>query len=132
MRVRDWDAPGNIRAEITALNRIRRANPALHTHLGVRFYTAFNDQVLLFGKMAATGGRAMILVAISFDPHRVQDAAIEVPLWEWGLPDDGAVAAEDLMRGHRFTWHGKTQRVRLDPADLPFVIWRLVPPGGAA
>ena len=28
--------------------------------------------------------------------------------------------ATDLMRGHRFTWHGKLQRIRLDPADLPF------------
>ncbi len=131
VRVRDWDAPGNIRAEIAALNRIRRANPALHSHLGVRFYNALNDQVLLFGKMAPAGGRAMVFVAVSFDPHRVQDAEIEVPLWEWGLPDDAAIAAEDLMRGSRFTWQGKIQRIRLDPADLPFAIWRLNPPGGA-
>jgi starch synthase (maltosyl-transferring) len=132
IRVRDWEAPGNIRAEIAALNRIRRANPALQSHLGVQFYNALNDQVLLFGKRGPGAGRAMILVAISFDPHRAQDTVIEVPLWEWGLPDHGAVAVEDLMRGHSWTWHGKSQRVRLDPADLPFAIWRLTPPGGVA
>ena len=33
IRVWDWDRPGNIVPEITALNRIRRANPALRTHL---------------------------------------------------------------------------------------------------
>src|SRR5581483_2194601 len=43
IRVRDWNAPGNIIGEVSALNRIRRAHPALQTHLGVTFYNAFND-----------------------------------------------------------------------------------------
>ena len=34
IRPRDYAAPGNIVAEITALNRIRRLNPALQSHLG--------------------------------------------------------------------------------------------------
>ena len=108
IRVRDFAAPGNIVAEISALNRIRRAHAALHTHLGVTFYPAFNDQVLLYGKRTP-GDRDMILVAVSLDPHGVQEAAIEIPLWEWGLPDDAALAATDLMRGHRFVWSGKRQ-----------------------
>ena len=33
------------------------------------------------------------------------------------------------MRGTRFAWHGKMQHVRLDPADLPFAIWRVTPTG---
>ncbi len=131
IRVRDWQAPGNIVAEIAALNRIRRANPALQSHLGVAFYNAFNDQVLLYGKMAPSRA-AMILVAISLDPHTAQDVAIELPLSEWDLPDGASVSAEDLMRGHRFTWTGKSQRVWLNPAELPFAIWRVIPPAGAA
>jgi len=131
IRVRDWHTPGNIAGEITALNRIRRANPVLQTHLGVQFYNAFNDQVLLYGKMAR-GDRAMVLVALSLDSHHVQEAGIEIPLWEWGLPDNGALAAEDLMRNHRFTWIGKNQIVRLDPAEMPFCIWRIAPVGAAA
>ncbi len=123
LRMRDWNAPGNIQAEIAALNRIRQANPALHSHLGVRFYNAFNDQILLYGKRA---GRAMILTAVSVDPHYAQEAAIEVPVWEWGLPDSGSVMVDDLMRETRFVWHGKNQWVRLDPADLPFAIWRVM------
>ncbi len=128
IRVRDWRQPGNIAAEIAALNRVRCANPALQSHLGVRFYNAFNDQVILFGKMG-TSHAAMILVAISFDPHHVQEADIEIPLWEWGLSDNASVAAEDLMRNHRFIWSGKRQRVRLDPGEMPFCIWRLTGPG---
>ena len=74
----------------------------------------------------------MVLVAVSLDPHAVQEAAFEVPLWEWQLPDDGAVEGEDLMTGQRFTWRGKVQRVRLDPAGLPFALWRIAPLGRRA
>ena len=126
IRVRDFNAPGNIVTEITALNRIRRAHPALHSHRGVRFYNADNDQMLVFGKMTP-GQDDMIFVAIALDPHNAQEAAFELPLWEWKLPDNGSLAAEDLMTGHRFTWTGKNQRLRLDPAALPFAIWRLAP-----
>jgi starch synthase (maltosyl-transferring) len=34
------------------------------------------------------------------------------------------------MRGARFIWTGKLQRVRLDPAELPFAIWRVAPLAG--
>jgi len=126
IRVRDFAAPGNITAEIAALNRIRRANPALHSHLGLRFYNTDNGQVMVYGK-ALPSHEDMILVAVSLDPHQVQESGFEVPLWEWQLPDSGSLAVEDLMTGQRFTWTGKHQRVRLDPATLPFAVWRIAP-----
>jgi starch synthase (maltosyl-transferring) len=126
IRVRHRDAPGNIVAEITTLNRLRKTNPALQSHLGLRFYNAFNDQVLVYGK-SLPSHEDMILVSVSLDPHHVQEAVFEIPLWEWRLPDHGSLAVEDLMRGHRFVWTGKLQRVRLDPADLPFAVWRIAP-----
>jgi starch synthase (maltosyl-transferring) len=129
IRHRRYDAPGNITQEISKLNRIRRANPALHSHLGVRFYPAYNDQILLYGKMMPNGGD-MILVAVSLDPFHAQEATIEVPLWEWRLADDASATVRDLMRETAFVWYGKLQRIRLDPADLPFAIWRITPHGG--
>jgi starch synthase (maltosyl-transferring) len=129
IRRRNFAAPGNIVAEISALNRLRKLHPALQSHLGVTFYNAANDQVMVYGK-ATAAHEDMILVAVSLDPHGVQEAAFEVPLWEWHLPDDGAVEVEDLMRGHRFVWQGKIQHLRLDPAELPFAIWRISPRGG--
>src|ERR1700723_1721123 len=50
IRVRDYDAPGNIVSEISKLNRIRRAHPALQRHLGLKFYSAHHDQVVCYGK----------------------------------------------------------------------------------
>ena len=126
--MRDFTAAGNIVEEITALNRIRRAHPALQSHLGITFYPAFNDQILYYGKRVA-GGHDMILTAVSLDPHSVQEASVEIPLWEWGLPDEASVGVTDLMRGHQFVWNGKQQRIRLDPNDLPFAIWQITPVG---
>ena len=36
IKVRDWNAPGNIREYVTRLNRIRRENPALHEYRNLR------------------------------------------------------------------------------------------------
>jgi starch synthase (maltosyl-transferring) len=120
----DWDRPGNIIAEITALNTLRRQNPALQSHLGLEFHLAGNENILYFEK--ATPNRDnVILVAISLDPRHVQEADIEVPLWNFGLPDNASLTVEDLMRGSQFGWTGKMQRIRLDPAEMPFSIWRL-------
>lgn len=130
-QLRVWPdrAPGDIVDEVTRLNAIRRGNPALQSHLGLAFHHAFNDQVLWFRKQSADRSN-VLLIAVSLDPHAVQQASVEVPLWEWGLPDHATLEVEDLMRGHSFTWSGKVQQITLDPHELPFGIWRVRPAGG--
>ena len=124
IRPRDFNAPGNIIAEIAQLNRIRRQHPALQTHLGLQVYNAWNDNILYFGKRTADL-ESFILVAVSLDPHNAQEAHFELPLWEFGLPDDAATHGEDLMNGHTWTWYGKTQWMRIEPWHQPFGIWRI-------
>jgi len=124
IRPRDFTAPGNIIAEIAQLNRIRRQNPALQTHLGLKIYNAWNDNILFFGKRSHDGNN-FVLVAVSLDPHNAQEANFELPLWEMGLPDDAATFGEDLMTGHSWTWYGKNQWMRIDPSYQPFGIWRI-------
>jgi starch synthase (maltosyl-transferring) len=126
IKPRDWSAPGNIIAEITRLNQLRRSYPALQSRLGLTFYNASDDNILYFGKRVGASAE-IILVAINLDPFGVHGTSIEVPLWEFGLPDHGTVAVEELMRGARFDWHGKQQTIRLDPQDMPFSIWRITP-----
>ncbi|URF07648.1 alpha-1,4-glucan--maltose-1-phosphate maltosyltransferase [Cupriavidus campinensis] len=151
IRVRDWNQPGNIVAEISRLNQIRASHPALQDHLGVRFYHASDDAVLYFARYVPaepgvpagggggggpgggkpgsgpTFGSDVLLVAISLDPRAPRESAIELPLWEWGLPDHGTLQAEELMSGRRFTWTGKAQRIRLNPHELPFALWHVRP-----
>ena len=126
IRPRDWTAPGNIVREISHLNRLRRENPALQTHLGLAFYNAWNDQVLYYGKRTPDRS-SFVLVGVSLDPHHVQETHFEIPLWEFGLPDDGALDVEELMGGGRFTWRGKVQHWRFVPWERPFAVWRVKP-----
>lgn len=128
VRARNWNAPGNIAAEITQLNRLRRSEPALQSHMGTTFYNAFNDQVLYYGKHPL-GYEHRVLVLVSLDPHHDQVADFEIPLWEWKLPDHEVLEVEDLLTGARFLWHGKLQRTVLTPS-APYRIWRITPPGG--
>ena len=128
IRAWDWDRPGNIKAEISRLNQIRRANPALHSHRGLEFLNAFDDAVLYYAK-TTPDGRNTLLVAVNLDPRRAIETELEVPLWRFGLPDEASIGAEDLMRAQSLIFYGKRQRLRLDPSDLPFAIWRLDNPG---
>jgi starch synthase (maltosyl-transferring) len=126
----DWDRPGNIVAEITRLNQIRRDNPALHNHRGLEFLNCSDDAVIYYAK-TSTDGRNRLLVAVNLDPHRVVETDIEVPLWHVGLPDNASIRVDDLMNSTSFIWHGKRQRIRLDPTTSPFSIWRLASTAGA-
>ena len=122
IRAWDWNRPGNIVPEITALNAIRKRNPALHSHLGVTFLTADNPQVLLFEK--ATADRSnVVLVAINMDLENPQTSVIDVPLWRW-TPEASILEATDLLHDTRERWTGYRRTVTLT-ASQPYAIWRL-------
>ncbi|MBB6507533.1 starch synthase (maltosyl-transferring) [Rhizobium soli] len=125
IRAWDYDRPGHIKGEIALLNRIRRENPALHSHLGLQLLPAWNDNIMFFEK-ASAGRENVLLIAVNLDPHNAQEADIELPLWSFGLPDHGTLDLEDVIGGDRFSLTGKVQRIRLDPhSGLPFSIWRV-------
>jgi starch synthase (maltosyl-transferring) len=132
LRAWDWNRPGNIVAEIAALNRVRRANPALHTHLGITFLPAHNEHILCFEK--ATEARDnVIVVAINLDPFNEQGADFELS-WHtfhhWHLDDHARLKVVEETSGEHFEWHGRWQHVRLDPGRRPFAIWRIEPAQG--
>ncbi|HEY4090630.1 MAG TPA: maltotransferase domain-containing protein [Luteibacter sp.] len=125
IRIRDFNAPGNIVAEITQLNLIRRAHPALQSHLGVRFLPANNDQVLFFEKRT---GDDVVLVAISMDPHNAQAADLTLPLGDWGYGPSDALDIHDLLHTQPIAWRGPEQHVWLGLGQ-PYAIWHVRLPG---
>ncbi len=124
----DWDRPGNIREMITAVNRIRRENPALQFTDNLLFLNAYDDNILCYAKMTDARDN-VVMVAVNLDPDQGHGATIEVPLWEFGLPDHASIEVTDLLSGDQFTWHGKLQHIWLDPVANPCLLWRLTPPG---
>ena len=130
IRAWDWDRPGNIRADIALLNRLRRESPAMRDFTNLAFHNAWNDNILYFAR-STPAKDDFLLFAVNLDPHNGQGADFEIPLWEFGLPDEAAIDARNLVTGEDFVWHGKTQHMWLDPDAFPYLIWRLLPFDGA-
>jgi starch synthase (maltosyl-transferring) len=127
IRAWDFDRPGHIKDDIRLINRARRDNPALWQFTNLTFLNAWDDNILAFYKITPERDNC-IVVAVNLDPHAAHGADLELPLWEFGLPDHASIDAIDLTADRRATWTGKIQHVRLDPAQRPYAIWRLVPP----
>jgi starch synthase (maltosyl-transferring) len=128
IRAWDFDKPDNIKWDIAFINRLRREHKALQEFTSLAFYNAWNDNILCYGKRTADRSD-FLLFHVCLDPHNQQGADFEVPLWEFGLPDDASIEVEDMVTGHHFTWHGKYQHIHLDPFYKPYAIWRLIAPG---
>ncbi len=122
IRVRDWNAPGNIKPEIARLNTIRRDNAALHTWRNVRFHEASDDSVLFYSKSA---GKNTLLIAVNLDPFRAVDVRLRLPLADFGYTVKDSVVCQELLAGERHVWHGEYQHVHLDPQQNPAVIFRI-------
>lgn len=132
LRAWDWHRPGNIVDIVTLLNRIRRANPALQSHLGLTFLAAHNDRMLFFEK-ATRSRENVVLVAISLDPFGPQEADLDLAgsIFEhWRMQEWDPLAVTDLVTGQRFEWRGRRQHVRIEPDTRPFAIWRIAPAAG--
>jgi hypothetical protein len=56
--------------------------------------------------------------------------ALQVPLWEWSLPDKGSIGARDLMCDTAFVWYDKFQRSALIGRSFQ-AIGRIMPRTGA-
>ncbi|MDW4499746.1 alpha-1,4-glucan--maltose-1-phosphate maltosyltransferase [Sulfitobacter sp. D35] len=130
LKHRDFAAPGNITADVKLINRLRRDNPAMKDFTNLQFFNAWDDRVLCYGRFDEAA-RNYLLFHVLIDPHAGASFDFELPLWQFDLPDEGAIEVEDAIHGNRFTWFGKTHHLTLDPADRPYAIWKLFPPGGA-
>ncbi|MBU0724577.1 MAG: alpha-1,4-glucan--maltose-1-phosphate maltosyltransferase [Alphaproteobacteria bacterium] len=125
IRAWDWERPGHIRTDIAFVNALRQAHPALQRLTGLEFYNVWNDSLLYYGKRTDDLSN-FLLFAVNLDPVNPQAGHFEVPLWEFGLPDDASIDVEDLVTGERFVWSGKTQHMHIDPKQRPYMAWRLI------
>jgi starch synthase (maltosyl-transferring) len=137
VRVRDWNAPGNINADIALINRIRRETPALRRYANLTFHESENEEILFYRKAGATtadighrtgadiGHRTSviglddpdILVAVNLDPENVQATMVHVPLEQLGIGADEPYVVRDLLTDATYTWRGARNYVRLDPSQ---------------
>ncbi|HKQ71860.1 MAG TPA: alpha-1,4-glucan--maltose-1-phosphate maltosyltransferase, partial [Polyangiaceae bacterium] len=113
IRVRDYEAPGNLNAFFTELNRIRRENRALQELANLTFLATDSDNILAYAK-CSRDRMNVLLVVVNLDPFAAHDAYVEVPVTTLGGDVARGLAALDLFTGARYTW-GEKNYVRLEP-----------------
>ncbi|MEC4574010.1 alpha-1,4-glucan--maltose-1-phosphate maltosyltransferase [Streptomyces virginiae] len=118
-RPRDWAAADRegrtIAPLITALNRLRRRNPALQQLRDIHFHPTDNEQVIAYSKHA---GANSVLVVVNLDPHHTQEATVSLDMPVLGLDWHGSLAVRDELTGETYHW-GRANYVRLEPGRTP-------------
>ncbi|HWZ91831.1 MAG TPA: alpha-1,4-glucan--maltose-1-phosphate maltosyltransferase [Polyangiaceae bacterium] len=122
IRVRDWNAPGNIKQDISKLNRIRREEPALHELTNLSFLNTDFNAILAYKKSVPGSD---LIVVVNLDPHAMHETMVEVPLDELGIGAGEAYEMADLLTGARYTWRGAKNYVRLDPVERVGHVFRV-------
>jgi len=129
LRPRRWRAPGHIENDVARINRIRREHPALQELTNLTFLPSDNPRVLAYHKSAPGDD---LIVAVNLDPRDAQATTVTVPLHELDLAWDEPYEVEDLLTGHRYTWQGPRNYVRLSPLEEPGHVLRLLRPEARA
>ena len=111
---RDWNAPGNIKAFIRELNRIRREHPAMHLYDNLRFHRADHDQIMCYSKVTPDF-KDRILCIISFDSEHEAASLVHLDLGAMGLDGSRPYQVTDLLHGQTYQWNGATNYVALTP-----------------
>jgi starch synthase (maltosyl-transferring) len=124
LKVRDWNAPGNLVELITRVNRIRREHPALQLYTNLKFYPADDPHILFYGKMTPDR-RDAVFVAVNLDPFAVHTARVELPLGALGLGPDQPYKLHERLSDTWLEWRGPEGRVSLDPRQEPAAIFVL-------
>jgi starch synthase (maltosyl-transferring) len=123
IKVRDWNAPGNIKDYIAAINRMRRGHPALMQTADLRFTQVDDPNVIGFVKESVDHADA-VAVAVAVGPGPRQ-------FWfhfgdlEVGPPGarKRVVAIENLASGERHPVEWGGVRLRIDPEQDPALLF---------
>ncbi len=122
IRVRDWNAPGNIKQDVSKLNRIRAENAALHELGNLEMVNSDFDGIFAYRKHAPGNE---LLVIVNLDPHQAHETTVDVPIAALGIEPGEAYEVNDLLTGIRYTWRGARNYVRLDPTERVAHLFRI-------
>jgi starch synthase (maltosyl-transferring) len=136
IRVRDWNARGNIKDLISALNRLRRERPALQLYDNLRFQEVSGARTLFYRKALPSPDRDAlsgepwswldpVYVAVNVQPTEPERAILHPDLPAIGIGWDEPYRITDLMTGASRIEHGADLAVDLDPAGELFRIFTI-------
>jgi starch synthase (maltosyl-transferring) len=125
LKVRDWNLPGNIKAYIGRLNRIRRNNAALLQTSNLRFAQIDDDEVIGFVKESATRDNA-VAVAVALSGAGPREFWFHFGDIEIGpsTSRQRVKAIENLVTGERHVLEWGGLRLRIDQQQDPALVFR--------
>jgi len=114
-QIRHWnrDDPWSLRHFITAVNRIRRENPALSRLGPISFHHCDDPAHLAYSKRSGDG-RNTVLCVVNTDAHSTRAGLVRLDLGRLGIGPDERFTAHDLLTDTRYTWRGADNFVSLD------------------
>ncbi len=133
--VRDWNAPGNLKPLLRALNHLRREWAALRRTETLRFEPMRGTRTLFYRKALPVGQidllseeperwRRPVWVAVNVQPTRPEQAVLRPNLAAVGIDPARPYRYVDLISGVTRIRKGRRITVTLGP-DRPFVIFTL-------
>ena len=126
----DLDRPGNIRAEITRVNRIRKENTALQQTNDITFVHIEaspgkeHDQLMGYVKRSVDTSN-IIFVVVNLDPVNTHSGWLRFPLELFNRSHDYSFTVEDLLSGEAYDWNGEWNFVEVNPRIMPAHIFRV-------
>ena len=123
IRQRDRNAPGSLVPLITALNRIRQANQALHSNDSLHFHAIDNPHLICYSK-STPGFENTILVVVNLDSFNEQTGWTNLGLDRLGIGVNESFLVEDLLNGASYAWKDRNY-VALRPGVQPAHIFRV-------
>ncbi len=124
IRVRDYNAPGNIKGFIRELNQARRDNPALQLYDNLRFHHTTHNDIIAYSKITPDGSNR-ILVVINLNPHYTSAGMVNVDTNALGLLPGSGFRVRDLVHGGQFQWQAGENFVSLDPNGAFMHLFRI-------
>jgi starch synthase (maltosyl-transferring) len=122
IKQRDLNDPHSLRPLIAAVNQARRENPALQLDAGLAFHETDNPALLCYSKTTPDRTNA-VLVVVNLDPLHRHAGSLTLDPSALGLDAGRPFEVQDLLGRTRELWQDPRQRVEIDPARRPGMLW---------
>jgi len=114
-KVRDWagaeKAGTSLAPYLKALNKIRRANPALQQLRDIVFHRVDDDDVMCYSKRNEEN---TVIVIVNLNPREQRRTTVHLDMPGLGLGWQDTFTAREELTGKNFTWQEHTE-IYLDP-----------------
>lgn len=116
LKIWDWNAPGNISAEIARINHIRNTHPAFQRTFNIEFIPCNNSHIIAYLKQNFDKSDRFIVI-VNMDWENKQAGTLKLPVEALGLTSKQNLRLHDHFAETptEYNWQGDSAYIELDP-----------------